>query len=445
MITDKMPPQNIEAEASVIGACMNDPDVAAEVLTILTSEMFYKQAHVIIFEAISICLRGGGCDLVSITDYLGKKGRIDLAGGVVYLTDIASKYCFSGRAVNMALMVKEKYLLREYIRIGWTMADMGFSEDAAEVMQYAEGEIYKIGSETHKKDFRHISKSMDELLIKIDKLMSKELTVVGVPSGFLAIDRYTSGWQQGDLVILAGRPSMGKTAMALQFARGAAESGYAVGVFSLEMSEEQIAGRYLSAAAGLSNTQIKTGDIDSYSELIKKSERVASLPIYVDDTSALGLFELRSKAKKMVTRHGVKFIIVDYLQLMKGEGASREQEVSMISRGLKAIAKELTIPVMALSQLNRRVESTGDKRPNLSDLRESGAIEQDADMVMFVFRPAYYKQETISVDSRQVSSDKLILLDIAKHRNGALGSIPLYHNVSMTEITEIKDINLPFE
>jgi replicative DNA helicase len=306
-------------------------------------------------------------------------------------------------------------------------------------MQFAESELFKLSSATQKKDFRHIAALMDELLLKIYKIANKELDLIGVPSGYPEIDRYTSGWQNGDLIIVAGRPSMGKTALALELTEGSAKLGHPVGFFSLEMSEEQLTTRKLSGVCGLSNTQLRAGKVDDYDKLCMQSNEIAKLPIYLDDTSSLTLFELRSKAKKMVIKHGVKLLVVDYLQLMKAEAGSREQEVSQISRGLKAIAKELGVPIIALSQLNRQVEDRADKKPRLADLRESGAIEQDADMVLFILRPAYYHMKEIELSGQSISTENLILVDISKHRNGALGIIPLRHNDDMSKIISYDD------
>jgi len=227
---------------------------------------------------------------------------------------------------------------------------------------------------------------------------------------------------------------MGKTAMALELARKTAELGRGVAFFSLEMGNQQLATRYLSSETGLSNTQLRTGRVGNYNELVQRANNIAALPIYVDDTSAISLFQLRSKLRRLRAKQPIDLVFIDYLQLMKAEAKSREQEVSQVSRGLKEIAKEMQVPIIALSQLNREVETRGNRWPRLSDLRESGAIEQDADMVIFLYRPAYYKEETIQFDGKQLNTEGLLLFDIAKHRNGALGTIPLKHNASITRI-----------
>ena len=436
----KIPPQNIQAEEMVIGSCLVDTDIAIEIVSSITPQMFYKQANLHLFDAIANCLRMTNyCDMVVVTDYLRKKGLLEAIGGPVYIAQISASIVSTGSAINMALIVKEKYLLREYIRISHELSGKAYAEDLAEVSEYAESEIYKLSDVTQSRDFTHLSEAIDEKLVQVGKIMRKEMSVVGIPSGYTKIDRVTSGWQAGDLVIIAARPSMGKTAVALELLRCAAELGRAGGFFSLEMSKIQIGGRYLSGASGYTNNELSNGEVKDYDKLVVSSNSVASLPIYIDDTPAITLFELRSKAKKMKLRHGIDIVVVDYLQLMKATAGSREQEVSQISRGLKQLAKELDVAVIALSQLNREVESRADKRPRLSDLRESGAIEQDADMVAFLFRPAYYEMKSIVIGDRHHDSDRLILFDIAKNRNGACGMVPLYHNTPLTRISEERE------
>ena len=254
ILLGKVPPQSIEAEEMVIGSCLVDSDVAIDIVSLLQPEMFYKEVHKHIYEAIVGCLRTTNyCDLVVVTDYLKKKGLLECIGGPVYITQLSSHIAYSGNAVNMALIVKEKYLLREYIRIGYELVNKAFEGDVSEASEFAESEIYKLSEATKRGDFSHISQSIDEVLIEVDRIMRKEISVVGVASGFTSLDRITSGWQNGDLVIVAGRPSMGKTAMALELVRGAAELGCPSGVFSLEMSKKQLASRYLSGASVYSN------------------------------------------------------------------------------------------------------------------------------------------------------------------------------------------------
>jgi replicative DNA helicase len=436
----KVPPQNIDAEEFVIGSCLVDTDIAIDIVSMITPVMFYKSANQYIFEAITNCLMETEyCDIVVVTDRLKTSHLLDSVGGPVYITKLSSSITYAGNAMNMALLIKEKYMLREYLRIGYELLERGYKEDIADVKEFVESEIYNVSDLTQRNDFSHLRVSIDEVLSEVHKIINKEISVIGVPSGFTKIDRLTSGWQNGDLIIVAARPSMGKTAFALAMAQKIATLKYEVGVFSLEMSKKQLAGRLISGESGYSNIELKSGRIADFDGLVKKSLPLAALPIFIDDTPALNLFELRSKARRMKTRHGIKIIIVDYLQLMTAEAGSREQEVSKISRGLKAIAKELDVPLIALSQLNREVEARADKRPRLSDLRDSGAIEQDADMVAFLYRPAKYEIRSIVIGDSNYDSEGLLLVDLQKNRNGPCDMIPLYHNSSLTRISEERE------
>lgn len=439
----KVPPQSIEAEEMLIGTCLVYPDAISEAR--LLPEMFYKDSHKKIFKSILEIVNKGNCDVITLTDSLRKKGELESVGGILALTKLTNNIFTDQMIVNHALIIKEKYLLREYIRIGSTVSGMAYSEDLSEVAEFAENGLFKLSDFTQTKEPKKIDRCIDELIIEIEKIFNKEKTLVGVPSGFTSIDRITGGWQPGNLIIIAGRPSMGKTALALTLSINPAKYNYPICMFSLEMSESEIATRFMSGVSGYTNVEIRNANID-LDKFVSKSNDIANLPIYIDDTPALSLFELRSKVKKMIIRNGVKMVIVDYLQLMKADAGNREQEVSIISRGLKAISKEFSIPVIALSQLNRGVEDRSDKRPRLSDLRESGAIEQDADIVCFIYRPAYYNMSTIELDKETISTQDLMIIDCAKDRNGALFSKPLYHNSSLTVIQENKfEVkNLPY-
>lgn len=439
----KVPPQAIESEELVLGTCLVYPDAISEVR--LLPEMFYKDSHRKIFASILELANKGNCDLVSVTNNLRKKDQLEAVGGILALTGLTCNI-FSDQMVGMhSLIIKEKYLLREYIRIGSTISGMAYSEDLSDVAEFAENGLFQLSDFTQTKEPKEMARCVDELIIEVEKVYNKEQSLVGVPSGFTSIDRITGGWQQGNLIIIAGRPSMGKTALALTLATNPARMNQPVCLFSLEMSEGEIATRLMSGVSGYTNVEIRNARID-LDKFVNTSHEIANLPIYIDDTPALSLFELRSKVKKLIIRYGIKMIIIDYLQLMKADAGSREQEVSTISRGLKAISKEFNIPVIALSQLNRGVEDRTDKRPRLSDLRESGAIEQDADMVCFVYRPAYYNMTTIEMDKASLSTEGLMILDCAKDRNGPLFSKPLYHNNSLTVIQEekIELNNLPY-
>jgi replicative DNA helicase len=429
----KVPPQEIEAERAVLGTCLVYPDSINEVK--LRPEMFYKEAHQNIFACIVEQANKGFCDMIAVSEALRKRNQFDSVGGSLYLLTLTSNIFTNQMIQNHSLLVKQTWIAREYIRIGQELVNRGFTDDIADINEYAESSLFQLSNFTQTKEPRHISLAVNELLQDVEKIYNKEKSLIGIPAGYTSIDRITGGWQPGSLIILAGRPSMGKTALALALAKNPASLGYPVGVFSLEMSDNELATRYLSGCSGYSNTQIRNARVD-LDKLCDDSHKTANLPIYIDDTAAISLFELRSKVKKLILKYGVKMIIIDYLQLITAEAGNREQEVSKISRGLKGISKEFNIPVIALSQLNRSVEDRPDKKPRLSDLRESGAIEQDADIVCFVYRPAYYNLESITIDNIKTPSEGLLCVYCEKNRNGALFSVGLNHNSSMTVINE---------
>jgi len=429
----KVPPQAIEAEESVLGICMLFPDSVNEIR--LIPDMFYKEAHRKIFASILDLSKKGPCDLISVTDDLRKKNQLDTVGGPVVLTFLTNNVVSCQMLDTHALIVKQTFLLREYIRVGQQLSNMAYTEDLCDVVEYAEGSLFKLSDYTRIKEPKPISHCIDDLLSEVEKVSKKEKSLVGIPSGFTSIDRITGGWQPGNMIIIAGRPSMGKTALALTLAINPSRLDYPVCFFSLEMSESELAARFLSGSSGYTNVEIRNARLD-FDKLVNASNDIALLPIYIDDTPALGLFELRSKIKKMIIRYGIKLAIIDYLQLMKADADNREREVSLISRGLKTISKEFNIPVIALSQLNREVEKKADKRPRLADLRESGAIEQDADIVCFIYRPAVYGNRTVEFDGEDISTTRLMIVDCAKNRNGALFATCLYHNDSLTRIND---------
>ena len=307
------------------------------------------------------------------------------------------------------------------------------ANDVSELLGYAETSLLEISGRIFKKKAFKLGTLIDKEIDKISKIQSGEVKLIGVPSGFTLIDRTTAGFKKGELTIIAGRPSMGKTALAIQIAKNAAELGSPVAFFSLEMSDDQVAHRYISGASGKSNIELLNGKCD-LQQLWASSEELINLPVFIDDTASISTIELRAKARRMIIESSIKLVIVDYLQLMSGEGDTREQEVSSISRGLKAIAKDLDIPIIALSQLNREVESRADKKPALADLRESGAIEQDADIVQFVYRPGKYGFKAYEFEGEQINTNDLLIIITGKNRNGPIGEIKLRHNPSLTRI-----------
>lgn len=444
-MTDKPLPQALEAEQAIIGTCLVNAEAINEIITILTPEMFYLESNKQLYTAlVEVTKKTGRADLISICDYLRVKDQLDNFGGILGLTKLTSGIVTDQYLMNYVYLVKEKYILREYIYFAAKLTNMAYMEDLADVVEYAEGTIFQISNFTQNKEPRRINGIVDEYLVEIEKIINKEKALSGIASGFTTIDRLTGGWQPSDLIIIAGRPSMGKTAVALSLAKGAAENKIPVAIFSLEMSESQLVGRYLSGVSGRTNLELRTGKVDLM-ELSCKSNDIAMLPIFIDDTAGITLFELRSKIKKLILKEGIRLVVIDYLQLISQDAGSREQEVSKISRGLKAIAKEFNIPIIALSQLNRSVEDRTNKIPRLSDLRESGAIEQDADIVCFVHRPAYYKIPTVTINGDEIASAGVMVFDVAKNRNGAIFTTALYHNEALTKIEDTKPeiVNTP--
>jgi replicative DNA helicase len=437
-MNDKQLPQALDAEQAVIGTCLVNPGSILEIGSILMPEMFYlesnKQLYIALLETAK---KTGSADIISICDYLRTRDQLDNYGGIIGLTKRTENIVSDAYLQKFVNIIREKFILRQYIQLGYELSNIAYQGDLDETTEFAETKLFGISNISQNKEPRRIDRCIDELLIEVAKIYNKEKTLVGVPSGFTDIDRITGGWQPGNLIIIAGRPSMGKTALALSLIKNPVCLNYPACLFSLEMSESEITTRLLSTISGYTNIEIRNARVD-IQKLAKDSNDIAFKPLFIDDTPALTLFDLRSKVKKLIVKHEIKLIIVDYLQLMKAEAGSREQEVSQISRGLKAIAKEFSIPVIALSQLNRAVEDRADKKPRLSDLRESGAIEQDADIVCFIYRPAYYNLSECTINGERYDSKGIVSFDCAKDRNGALFSLPLYHNESMTVIQDTK-------
>jgi replicative DNA helicase len=433
MMQDKIPPHSSDAEESVIGTILSYPESINDVMALLTSKMFYNSELGTVFNCcIEIVKKHKVPDLITVTDFLNKAGSHHDG---VFLTQLTGKIMTSRLIENHALIIKEKYLLREYIRIGQEFSYMAYSEDLAAVSEKAEMDIFSITGLLHDKEAKPLSKLVDGVIDVTDKLIKKKGSLIGVPSGFTKLDRITGGFKQKELIIVAGRPSQGKTALSLQIAKNASELNFPVAIFSCEMSDDEIARRFLSGVSGKTNVELISGRCD-VENLLKVSQPLIQLSIYIDDTSALSLLELRAKTRKLILKYGIKLIIVDYLQLMTSNGQNREQEISNLSRGLKSIAKDLDIPVITLSQLNRSAESRADRKPQLADLRESGAIEQDADIVILIQRPGYYGIHNADLNGRDVDTKGLLVLNIAKNRNGITGELDLHHNESMTIINE---------
>ena len=435
----KVQPQALELEAAVIGACLIEKDAFGQVSDILKPRSFYDNKHQVIYSAIqSLASENRPIDILTVTEKLRADGTLDQAGGPFYVAELSQKVLSSAHIEYHAHIVAQKALARELITYTSTIQRMAFDEgqDIDELMQTAEGRLFELSKTNMRKDFTQINPVLDEAYQMVQKASARTDGLSGLGSGFDELDSITSGWQNSDLVIIAARPAMGKTAFVLSMACNmSVRQRIPVAMFSLEMSNVQLVNRLISNVCQIAGSKIRSGQLADYEwkQFDLNIKELYDAPFYIDDTPSLSVFELRTKARRLVRDYGVKIIIIDYLQLMNASGMSynsRQEEVSTISRSLKGLAKELNIPIIALSQLNRSVEtrvgtnpdSPDTKRPQLSDLRESGAIEQDADMVCFIHRPEYYK---IYKDQHGNDLHGIAEIIIAKHRNGAIGDIKL--------------------
>jgi replicative DNA helicase len=442
----RVPPQAVDIEEVVIGALLIDKSAVNDVIDILDAQCFYKEAHTWIFEAIKDLFgKSEPIDIITVANYLRKNGKMELIGGEHYLAMLSTKVSSAAHVEYHARIILQKYIQRELIRISSEIINDAFDEstDVLELLDSAEEKLFQIAEGNIKKNYETSQTLIVQALKNIEDISKRE-GMSGIPSGFTKLDALISGWQPSDLVILAARPGMGKTAFVLSMARNmAVEHNAPVGVFSLEMSSVQLITRLISSETGLSSEKLRKGNLDDteWQQLLTKVKTLENAPLFIDDTPALSIFDLRAKCRRLVAQHGVKIVVIDYLQLMtaggKEGGGNREQEISMISRSLKGIAKELSIPVIALSQLSRAVETRGgNKRPQLSDLRESGAIEQDADIVSFIFRPEYYKIEEWEDGTPCAGQGELI---VAKHRNGGLDDIRLKFEGHMAKFSDLEE------
>ena len=444
-------PQALELEQAVLGAILTDKNVFSVVLDILSIESFYHEHHALIFKAmISLFQKSHPIDLLTITEEMKRYGDLDTIGGGYYLVELTNRV---GSAANIevhARIVSQKFLERQLIKASCEVIRDAFDPtvDTFDVMQSAEKKLFNITQSGYLRAEKTTLTLANEFLANVEAAMKRTDGLTGVPSGFTALDRVTSGWQRSDLIIVAARPGMGKSAFMLSCAINAAKFGKGVAIFSLEMSGVQLVGRMASQEAQISGSSLRSGKLHDHEwqELQKAMEAVTELPIYIDDTPSISAYEVRGKCRRLKMQNDIQMVIVDYLQLMsfdtKGDrgGGNREQEISSISRALKAMAKELDVPVIALSQLSRAVETRGGtKRPQLSDLRESGAIEQDADIVSFIYRPEYYQ---IVQDENGNSTKGLAEVIISKHRNGALETVGL----KFTDVyAQFSDFEIGFE
>ena len=427
----RVPPHAEEAEVSVLGAMMLDKEAVSKALQHLDHTAFYKDGHQLIFRAMmELFSEGQPIDQISVIDRLKRMKQLDKAGGAYYVTGLVESTPSSANVEYYAKIVLEKSILRKLILSATDIQGEAYEakEPAFDILDAAEQRIFALSESRLKAGFKNFSDVLSTTFEHIDSIHQKKFHTTGVPTGIIDLDDLTSGFQNGDLVILAGRPSMGKTALALSIARNTAvEYKVPVGIFSLEMADYQLAMRLLCAEAKVDSHAVRTGKLpqDQWRRLSEQTGRLAKAPLYIDDSPALSMMEIRAKARRLKAEHDVQMIILDYLQLVKGHRAeSRQQEITEISRSLKALAKELSLPVLALSQLSRAVENrAGDHRPQLSDLRESGAIEQDADVVMFIYRPVVYKRrlsEEVTLEDERKAE-----IIVAKQRNGPTDTVSI--------------------
>ena len=450
----KIPPQAIDLEEAVIGAMLIDKKGVDEVIDILQPEAFYKEANQHVFSAIhELFETSEPIDLLTVSARLRKMGLLEKVGGDFYLVQLSKKVSTSAHIEFHARIILQKYIQRSLIKISNEIIDNAYKEsiDVFDLLDEAESKLYDVTQGNIKKS----SESAQNLVIQAKKRIediAKRDGLSGVATGFEKLDALTSGWQPSDLIIIAARPGMGKTALTLSMARNiAVTKNIPVAFFSLEMSSVQLITRLISSETGLSSEKLRTGKLASHEweQLNVKVGDLERAPLFIDDTPSLSIFDLRAKARRLSSQHGIKLIIVDYLQLMtagtSNKTGNREQEISTISRNLKALAKELDIPVIALSQLSRAVETRGGtKRPLLSDLRESGAIEQDADIVSFIYRPEYYGIDEWDDDERTSSEGQAELI-VAKHRNGGLDNIRLKFIGHLGKFDNLENFESPFE
>lgn len=428
----RVPPQAVDLEQAVLGAMMLEKNAVTDVIDILKSESFYDPKHQYIFAAIQALFgESKPIDLMTVTDRLKKNGELEASGGATYISQLTSRIGSTAHVEYHARVIAEKHIKRELIRMSGDIMKNAYDDtnDVFDVLQSAEGQLFGIAENNMGKAVDVMQNVVRSAIEEIEEASKNKDGISGVPTGFFALDKITAGWQRSDMIVIAARPAMGKTAFVLSMARNTAvDHNMGVAIFSLEMSSVQLVKRLIASETRLSAEKLRKGDLEphEFQQLHARISKLATAPIYIDDTPGISIFDLRAKCRRLKIQYNIDMVIIDYLQLMTAGGKSqgnREQEISQISRSIKEIAKELNVPIIALSQLSRSVEQRGgDKKPVLSDLRESGAIEQDADIVSFIYRPSYYG---IHTDEDGNSTEGIGQIIIAKHRNGSLDTVSL--------------------
>jgi len=443
LLPDRLPPQNLDAERSTLGAMFLDKDAIYRAMEILRPDDFYKNAHRYIYQTVlELTNKGEPVDLVTVSEALRQKKRLDEIGGIAYLTELANAVPTAAHIGHYARIVEEKSLLRQLIHTAGEIMAAGYDaeDDAEHIIDAAEKNIFAVTNRRAGRDIGSLKQILIEAFEQIERLYESRGTFTGVPTGFADLDRLTAGLQPSDFIILAARPSMGKTTFALNMAENAAVNlKIPVIIFSLEMSQEQLAVKLLCSEAGVDNQRIRTGNLleEDWPRLSHALGRLSEAMIFIDDSPGISALEIRAKARRIKSEHGLGLVIVDYLQLMQNRYRveNRQQEVSEISRSLKALARELSVPVVALSQLSRAVEQRTNKRPSLADLRESGSLEQDADLVCFLYREDYYEPET---EKKNITE-----LIVAKHRNGPTGTVEFLFQKEFSKFMSLEKYRNP--
>lgn len=439
----KLQPQARDLEEAVLGALMLEKYAPEKVASYLKKDAFYVESHQMIYEAIlQLFMAGNPVDILTVTEQLRKNANLEAAGGAFYITSLTNRVSSAANIEYHAHIVIQKSIQRQLISVAGVIGEKAFEEtsDAFELLDESEKKLFEIKNDSMTKNYDTVSDLIAKAIKDIEESKSDKDGLSGIATGFTELDRMTSGWQNSDLIILAARPGMGKTAFVLSMAKNSAvQFGQGVAVFSLEMSSVQLTKRLMAMETGISSEKLRKGfkDQSDWDQLHSRVNALAEAPIFIDDTPALSIFELRAKCRRLKMQHDIKLVIIDYLQLMTAgtKGGNREQEISTISRSIKEIAKEINVPIIALSQLSRSVETRGgDKRPMLSDLRESGAIEQDADMVVFIYRPEYYG---LVEDENGMPTDGIGEIIVAKHRNGSLDTVRLRFIKQLTKFDNL--------